>query len=62
MLFNSDHDVIEQYGVWDLHGDRLAAPAYFVFDQEGALQWSFVSSHAYDHPSMSEVVKIAKSL
>ena len=40
MLADSDHQVSEAYGVYDLFGDGLAGPAVFVVGQDSSVLWS----------------------
>ena len=62
VLFDPNHDVIEQYGVYDLHGDGFAAHAIFLVDRDGAVRWQYVSKSTYDVPSTADVVDRAKAL
>jgi peroxiredoxin len=48
MLADSDHRVAEAYGVYNLLGDGLAAPAVFVVDADTRIVWSHVGRHAGD--------------
>ena len=62
VLFNPEHDVIEQYGVYDLHGDGFAAHSVFLIDRDGVVQWKYVSRSTYDVPSTADVIRRAKAL
>ena len=62
VLFNPEHDVIEQYGVYDLHGDGFAAHSIFIVDRDGVLRWEYVSRSTYDVPSTADVVERARAL
>jgi peroxiredoxin len=42
VLSDADHGVSQAYGVYDLLGDGLAAPAVFVIDRDGRVVWSQV--------------------
>ena len=48
MLADPQHEASEAYGVYDLLGDRLAAPAVFVVDTDGRIVWGFVGQHPRD--------------
>jgi peroxiredoxin len=48
MLADPDHRVAEAYGVYNLLGDGLAAPAVFVVDTDMRIIWSHVGWHAGD--------------
>ena len=62
VLFNPEHDVIEQYGVYDLHGDGFAAHAIFIVDRDGVLRWEYVSGSTYDVPSTERVIERARAV
>ena len=62
VLYNSDTDVVDAYGVYNLRGDSLAAPATFVIDTEGLVRWSYVSSRTSDRPQTSEIIAQLQNL
>lgn len=62
VLFNPEHDVIEQYGVYDLHGDGFAAHAVFIVDRDGVLRWKYISGSTYDVPSTADVIERARAV
>jgi peroxiredoxin len=39
MLADATHQVAEGYGVYNLMGDNLAAPAVFIIDTDGRIVW-----------------------
>lgn len=55
MLADPDHRAAEQYGVYNLLGDGLAAPAVFVL-QDGRILWSRVGQNSTDRPSVDEIL------
>ena len=62
VLFNPEHDVIEQYGVFDLHGDGVAAHSVFVVDRDGVIRWEHISRSTYDVPSTTGVIERARAV
>ena len=62
VLFNPEHDVIEQYGVFDLHGDGVAAHSVFVVDRDGVIRWEHISKSTYDVPSTTGVIERARAV
>ena len=62
VLFNPEHDVIEQYGVYNLHGDGVAAHSIFIVDRDGVLRWEYVSGSTYDVPSTARVIERARAV
>ena len=57
VLADPDHEVTEKYGVYNLLGDSLAAPAVFVIDTDGEILWSHVGSGPGDRPSPSLILE-----
>ena len=62
VLYDSDTDVVDAYGVYDLRGDSLAAPATFIIDSEGIVRWSHVSRRTSDRPKTSEIIEQLQTL
>ncbi|MFN2271077.1 MAG: peroxiredoxin family protein [Anaerolineae bacterium] len=56
MLADPDHRVSEGYGVYDLLGDGLAAPAVFVIDADGQIVWSYVGMNGSDRLSAEKIL------
>ncbi len=48
VLADPDHRVSEAYGVYDLLGDGVAAPAVFIIDRAGQIVWYQVGANAQD--------------
>jgi len=57
MLADSGHTVAEAYGVYNLFGDGLAAPAVFVVDMDGRIAWSYVGQHAGDRVAAQAILE-----
>jgi peroxiredoxin len=56
ILADTDHAVADQYGVFNLLGDGVAAPAVFVIDPGGRIVWSYIGRSATDRPSVDDIV------
>ena len=56
MLADPDHRVSEDYGVYNLLGDNLAAPAVFIIDAEGQIVWSYVGMSGSDRLSAEKIL------
>lgn len=56
ILYDRAADVVREYGVYDLLGDGLAAPATFVIDTGGVVRWSYVGRRTSDRASAQEVL------
>ena len=57
ILYNSETDVVREYGVYNLLGDNLAAPATFVIDTDGLVRWSYIGRRNSDRPKAAKVVR-----
>jgi len=57
LLADPDHEVTEAYGVYNILGDGLAAPAVFIIDPEGDITWSHVGSGPGDRPSANVILE-----
>ncbi len=56
MLADTEHRVSEAYGVYNLLGDGLAAPAVFVIDTDGRIVWVHVGQHSGDRVDASTIL------
>ncbi|MBN1976297.1 MAG: peroxiredoxin family protein [Anaerolineae bacterium] len=56
MLADADHRVSEDYGVYNLLGDGLAAPSVFIIDTDGQIVWSYVGKNASDRLSAEKIL------
>jgi peroxiredoxin len=56
VLADPDHRVSEAYGVYNLLGDGVAAPAVFVIDSSGQITWHKVSGNAQDRQSAETIL------
>ena len=57
MLADPEHRVAEAYGVYNLLGDGLAAPAVFVIDTGGRIVWSYASRDPNDRPGAQTILE-----
>lgn len=55
MLADPDGRAAEMYGVYNLLGDGLAAPATFVL-KDGVIHWSYVGQNPTDRPPVGEIL------
>jgi peroxiredoxin len=56
MMADVGHMVAEIYGVYNLLGDRLAAPSVFVIDTDGHILWSHIGQSPGDRPSVQTIL------
>jgi len=57
VLADPEHRVAEAYGVYNLLGDGLAAPAVFVVGTDGRIVWSQVSLDPGDQPGAQTILE-----
>ncbi len=53
---------IREYGVYDLLGDGVAAPATFILGQEGVILWKHVGQDIGDRPSSDQILGTLQSI
>lgn len=56
LLGDEDHLVSEAYGVYDLFSDGKAAPAVFVIDPTGRIEWSQIGEDSRDRVDVQTVL------
>ena len=57
ILMDPSGTVAQRYGVFNLLGDGLAAPAIFIIDKQGLLRWQHVSQGATDRPTPELILR-----
>jgi peroxiredoxin len=60
ILADKDHQVAEQYGVFDLLTDVTpgkATPAVFILEPNGQVRWSYIAKNIDDRPSNQAIVE-----
>ncbi|HEY75943.1 MAG TPA: peroxiredoxin family protein [Thermoflexia bacterium] len=56
MMADTDHQVSEAYGVYNLLGDGYAAPAIFIIGTDGQILWQYVGGGPRDRPTAQEIL------
>ncbi len=56
ILSDSDHAVADDYEVFDLLGDGVAAPATFIIGRGREILWSQIGENIADRPSTSKIL------
>ena len=56
LLSDPDGKVISDYGVFNLLGDGVAAPAVFIIGHGRLLEWSYVGNHIGDRPRAKDIL------
>ena len=58
-----DADVVETYGVFNLHGNNLPTPSTFIIDTEGNIRWEYIGRSARtDRAPSSEIIAQLRTL
>lgn len=61
VLYDTEAAVSKSWGVFNLLGDGVAAPATFVFDATGTLRAFRIGKDAGDRPTADEVLEVIMS-
>jgi peroxiredoxin len=56
VLSDPGGSVVRAYGVYDLLGDGVAAPAVFIVGKDRAIQWQQVGGDIADRPSATQIL------
>ena len=62
VLFDSTHGVTERYGVFDLLGDGVSAPATFVVTQDGEIPLGHVGQDIGDRVPAIAIINGLRAL
>ena len=53
---------VREYGVYDLLGDGVAAPATFIIGRDGVIRWRHVGVDIADRPPADEILSTIQGL
>jgi peroxiredoxin len=62
VLYDTDTSVASEWGVFDLLGDGVSAPATFVIRTDGSIESGLVGSNIGERPSTDSVLDVLASL
>ena len=63
ILYDLDADVVEAYGVFNLHGNDLPTPSTFIIDTDGTIRWEYIGRSARtDRAPSSEIIAQLRTL
>jgi peroxiredoxin len=57
ILADADHKVADQFGVFNLLKDGVAAPAVFIIDRSGRIVWSHIGKNISDRPASKTILE-----
>ena len=57
VLADTDTSVTRRYGVFNLLGDGVSAPATFIVGSDGAIAWRHVGENIADRPAAAELLR-----
>ena len=56
LLSDPNGKVVKEYGVYNLLGDGVAAPAVFIIGPDRGIEWSYVGRNIGDRPSAGDII------
>ena len=62
ILADPQGNVVRRYGVYNLLGDEVAAPATLIIGKEGAVLWRQVGRDIADRPSADEILAVVRDI
>ncbi len=62
ILYDPEAAAVKEYGVFDLNGDGVAAPATFVLDKQGKVRWQYVGRSRTDRPANQRIIEELQKL
>ena len=62
ILYDPEASIVREYGVFNLLGDRMAAPATFLIDRKGKVRWQYIGKSKSDRPSNREIISRLREL
>ena len=57
MVADSEHQVSQAYGVYDLLGDGLATPSAFVIDTDSRIAWSRIGEQPAEYVAAQTILE-----
>ena len=58
LLADPTRETSKSYGVFDLLGDGVAAPAVFIINPDRSIRWSHVGGDIEDRPTTVEILNL----
>ena len=62
VLSDPEGSAVRRYGVYDLLGDGVAAPAVFIVGKDGRIVWRQVGRNIADRPTAEEVLEVLQGI
>ncbi len=62
VLYDTSRKVPRAYMVYDLLGDKLAAPATFILDKDGVITWKYVAQAIGDRAATDVIISQLEAL
>jgi peroxiredoxin len=56
LLSDPNGKVVKEYGVYNLLGDGVAAPAVFIIGPNRSNEWSYLGRNIGDRPSVDDII------
>ncbi len=62
VLSDPTHRVAQSYGVYNLFGDGIAAPAAFIIETDGRVAWGYIGLDPSDQPDLHTILQQLEGL
>jgi peroxiredoxin len=62
ILADPEGRVVRRYGVYNLLGDEVAAPATFIIGRKSTILWRHIGRDFADRPGAEEVLAVLKDM
>lgn len=56
VLADPNAKVVRDFGLYNLLGDGISAPAVFIITPDASIQWQYVGQNAGDRPSLNRIL------
>ena len=56
VLSDPDAKVVREFGLYNLLGDGISAPAVFIITPDASIQWQYIGQNAVDRPSLNRIL------
>lgn len=57
VLADADHAVTDDYSIYNLFGEEIAAPSVFIISPDGQIVWQYIAKTQPDRKSSAEILE-----
>lgn len=62
VLYDSDHSVATEWGLFNLLGDGVSAPATFIIRTDGSLESALIGTNISERPTADSIIDVLASM